>query len=80
MALVVSGREAASAVPALVKGLSQPSPEIRAAAAGALGQIGVRARAALPALERLARSRAHDFDSSEAVDAAQQTIAAIEAQ
>jgi HEAT repeat protein len=59
--------------------LGDSSGSVRGGAASALGKIGPAARKALPALERLANNRGHDFASSQTADAAQEAIEAIEA-
>jgi len=50
-------RIGAPAVPALVRALKAEDPKVQTRAASALGQIGGRARAALPELRGLARSQ-----------------------
>jgi len=55
MALANMGPSAAPAIPALVKGLRDPSGEVRQWSARALGEIGSAAESAVPALERAAR-------------------------
>jgi hypothetical protein len=44
--------EARRAIPTLIRALADEDPETRAAAAGALGELGTNAAAAVPALAR----------------------------
>jgi HEAT repeat protein len=49
-------RDAQVAVPALINGLGHEEAELRGAAAAFLGDIGLEAKAAIPALSRMAEA------------------------
>jgi HEAT repeat protein len=68
------GRAAAPAVPALIEALQDPSPAVRYPVTIALREIGPKAKAAIPALKKVA-----DEDISDEVAAsARQAIRAID--
>ncbi len=57
----VVGSEGGAAVPRLISILHEPNPAVQAAAAEALGEIGPKAKEAVPLLMEVVQNKAEDY-------------------